>query len=84
MSEKKEIKACIRCGSKDISWASKSGAGESGMRFMGVEEESASIAYKCNNCGYTGNPVIFDSEKDRLRFVELKKKEEQKKENGRR
>ncbi len=74
---KKEIKACMNCGSEKIRWASKSEEGvlaKKGMRFMGVEEEAASIAYKCENCGYVGNPVIFNSEKDRKKFADLKKK----------
>ena len=78
MTGKKDVKACIRCGGKDLRWASKSEEGvmaKEGMRFMGVEERSAPIAYKCNQCSYTGIPILFDSEEDRLKFVELKKKE---------
>jgi hypothetical protein len=78
MAEKKDVKACIRCASKDLKWASKSEEGimtKEGMRFMGVEEKGTSIAYKCNACGYVENPVIFDSENDWKRFAELKKEE---------
>jgi hypothetical protein len=85
---KKDIKACIRCGSNDLKWAPKSEEGimaKEGMRFTGVElDDGASIAYKCENCGYVGIPIIFDSEKDRQKFIELKKKEKQaiKEKNG--
>jgi uncharacterized OB-fold protein len=81
MTAKKDIKACIRCGSKDLKWAAKSEEGvlaKEGMRFTGVAGGAASIAYTCENCGYVGYPIIFDSEKDRLKFVELKKKEKAK------
>jgi uncharacterized OB-fold protein len=76
---KKEVKACIRCGSKDLKWAAKSEEGllaKEGMRFAGVElDDGTSIAYKCEKCGYVGHPVLFDSEKDRLKFEALKKEE---------
>jgi len=79
MTVKKDIRACIRCGSNDLKWAPKSEEGimaREGMRFAGVElDDAASIAYKCEKCGYVGIPIIFDSEKDRLKFAELKKKE---------
>lgn len=87
MTGKSDVKACIRCGSKDLKWASKSMEGivaKEGMRFSGVDIEAAApIAYKCNNCGYVGIPVLFDSEKDRLKFVDLKKKEARKKDGSR-
>jgi uncharacterized Zn finger protein len=82
MAGKKDIKACIRCGSKDLKWASKSEESimaKEGMRFTGVAGGGASIAYKCENCGYVDHPIILDSEKDRLKFAELKKKEGKKK-----
>ena len=82
MTAKKDIRACIRCGSKDLKWAAKSEEGllaKEGMRFTGVElDDGASIAYKCEKCDYVGIPILFDSEKDRLKFAELKKKEKAK------
>jgi hypothetical protein len=78
MTSKKDIKACIRCGGKDLKWASKSEEGimaKDGMRFTGVAGGGASIAYKCETCDYVGHPIILDSEKDRLKFAALKKKE---------
>jgi len=85
MEAKKEVQACIRCGSNDLKWAAKSEEGiiaKEGMRFTGVAGGSASIAYKCENCGYVGYPIIFDSEKDRLKFVELKKTQAIKEKNA--
>ena len=69
----KEVKACIRCASKNLRWEPNSlPATGNGMRIMGATEGASSIAYTCLDCGYAGNPMIFSSEEDRLKFLELK------------
>jgi predicted RNA-binding Zn-ribbon protein involved in translation (DUF1610 family) len=68
------VKACIRCAGKNLRWEPRSmPATGNSMRIMGVTEEASSIAYTCQDCGYAGNPIIFSSEEDRLKFLELKK-----------
>ncbi|MFC2153867.1 hypothetical protein ACFLRC_00095 [Candidatus Altiarchaeota archaeon] len=70
--EKKELIACPRCGSKNISglkfmrnWLKKFGP------IMGF--------YSCQECGYEGFPVEFDTEEDYKRYfqeIENKQKED--------
>ena len=68
-----EVRACIRCASKNLKWEPRSmPATGNSMRIMGASEEASSIAYTCQDCGYSGNPIIFSSEEDRLKFLELK------------
>jgi hypothetical protein len=53
-----EIRACPRCGSKNI------------FSFLSVEGWN----YLCKDCGFQGDPFILDSEKDYQIFLdELKK-----------
>lgn len=66
MPPKDEIKACPKCGSMDISglrhirdWLKRSGP------TMGI--------YTCQKCGYEGLPIVFDSEKEHKRFLDLTK-----------
>ena len=63
----KEVMACPKCGSKDISavkqgtaWLNEAGA------LMGI--------YTCQKCGYQGLPIILDSEKDHKNLLKGLKK----------
>jgi hypothetical protein len=65
----KEVTACPQCGSSNVSslkhlkyWLERSGA------VMGI--------YNCQDCGYEGFPLVFDSPEDYGKFVRLKKRDE--------
>jgi hypothetical protein len=57
-----EIKACPNCGSNKI--------------YQGRMGDGVLTGYTtrdvCRNCGYQGMPIIFDSEKEYLKFLESK------------
>ena len=66
MKDKKEVLACPKCGSRNISglkhfdaWMKRSGA------VMGV--------YTCQACGYRGLPILLDSEEDYKKFLNEKR-----------
>jgi transcription elongation factor Elf1 len=62
MTEKKpSIHACPRCGSKRI---------EMGTMNQGVLFGVTSWKSVCRNCGYQGEPLIFDTEEEYDRFLE--------------
>lgn len=89
MSDTKEVKACMNCGSRNITasiWSTslnkKSMIGKKGVYIKGVEGYALCPFYFCKDCNYVGNPIIFDSEEDRLKFVELKRKEKEQIENA--
>jgi DNA-directed RNA polymerase subunit M/transcription elongation factor TFIIS len=63
----KEIKACTRCGSRNISafkhtkyWLEKDGP------IMGI--------YTCQECGHEGLPIVFDSMENYGKFLKSKEK----------
>jgi transcription elongation factor Elf1 len=62
-----KIYACPRCGSKEI--------------FMGTIDSGVLIGMTsnknvCKNCGFQGNPIIFESEQQYQQFLEEIKKHE--------
>jgi C4-type Zn-finger protein len=59
-----DVKACPKCGSRDIRMA--------GMR-NGIIFGLTSYNLVCKKCNYKGMPIIFDSEKEYEKFFrELK------------
>ncbi len=55
-----KIYACPRCGSKNISMGSIS---------SGITYGVTSWKEECKNCGFHGNPLIFNSEKEYQKFL---------------
>ncbi|MEF8847630.1 MAG: hypothetical protein V5A68_00660 [Candidatus Thermoplasmatota archaeon] len=66
---KDQIAACPKCGSTDITM----GGIESGIVY-GI----TSWNLVCNNCGYKGMPILFDSKKEYKKFLDELKKEKKK------
>jgi hypothetical protein len=56
-----EITACPKCGSKRI---------EMGTMGAGVTWGVTSWKSVCKDCGYQGEPILFDSEKEYQKFLE--------------
>ena len=54
-----EIRACPSCGSKNI------------FSYLSV----IGMNYLCKDCGFQGNPFIFDSEEDHRVFLDGLKKQ---------
>ncbi len=58
-----EVKACTRCGSRNLGTPSEL---ELEIRLTLAGQ------YKCLDCGFIGFPIVFDSERDYLKYKELK------------
>ena len=63
-----KITACPKCGSKDI---------EMGTMDTGVTFGVTSWKSVCKECGYHGEPLVFDSEADYEHFLQGLSKEEE-------
>jgi hypothetical protein len=68
-----KITACPKCGSKNI---------EVGTLDSGVTFGVTSWKEVCRECGYQGQPLLFESEKEYNEFLEELKSEEQKTERS--
>ena len=55
-----KLSVCPRCGSKNIS---------AGKMSSGILYGISSWTQECRNCGYKGSPIIFNSEKEYLKFL---------------
>lgn len=56
-----KIYACPRCGSRNISMGTLS---------SGIMYGVTSLKEECKNCGFRGFPLIFDSKKEYVKFLE--------------
>jgi len=70
-SMKKAIRACPQCGSYDISHL------KGYPRYMWWFD-FLPTKYVCQNCGYEGLPLELDSIKDYKKFLQKKRKQQQK------
>ncbi|MEA1924961.1 MAG: hypothetical protein U9M95_03740 [Candidatus Altiarchaeota archaeon] len=58
-----DVKACTRCGCRNLKMPSEL---ELEIRLTLAGQ------YKCADCGFIGFPIVFDSEKDYLKYKDLK------------
>lgn len=68
MTTDERIRCCMRCGSRDIRYSSM------GQGFH-QPDGAAPPQSSCNECGFIGNPVIFESAEDYERFLKLKRRQ---------
>lgn len=65
--EQQGIAACMNCGSEAITGV----VAATDIRYSGPRHVSP--RYRCRECEYYGVPVLFDTEKERLKYEEFRK-----------
>lgn len=71
MKKKQKIKACIKCGSLNLTMPSFSHG------FIPFSQEITGF-YVCKDCNFRSMPIEFDSMKEYKKFLEQKRKAKKK------